>query len=76
MSDVIREKNQRIDELQHDKKSTKLVELQEEAHAYQRECLRLRNVAELAMTTLIQNGLYSKLKSNKKVRNFAKTLKL
>ena len=46
-------KNQEIEDLKRNIKSTKLTELQEEIQLYQKECLKLRYISEVSICILI-----------------------
>lgn len=41
---------------------------------YQKECLRLRYIAETTVAIVLDAGLGDKLKKNKRLRNFTKTI--
>lgn len=63
-----------IDDLKRNIKATRMTEVQEELKQYQKECLRLRFISELAISILLQNGLGDVLRKNKRLKNFLRTI--
>jgi len=63
MKAIISNKNQELQDLQRNIKSTKIYELQEELQIYRRECMKLRKISENAFQLVIKNGLEPKLQS-------------
>jgi hypothetical protein len=61
MKETISSKNQELEDLRRNIKSTKIYELQEELQIYRRECMKLRKISENAYQLVIQNGLDNKL---------------
>ena len=61
MKETISGKNQELEDLRRNIKSTKIYELQEELQIYRRECMKLRKISENAYQLVIQNGLDNKL---------------
>lgn len=74
LKEMMQQKNEEIDDLKRNIKSTKLQEIQEEVQLYQKECLKLRYIAEVSICILVQNGLESQLKKNRRLRHFIKTI--
>lgn len=74
LKELLQSKNQEIEDLKRNIKSTKLTELQEEVQLYQKECLKLRYISEVSICILIQNGLQSQFKSNRRLKGFVKTI--
>ena len=52
LKELLQHKNEEIDELHKNMRITKCAELTEEVQIYQEECLKLRKVAEQAITIL------------------------
>ena len=74
LTELVQSKNQEIEDLRRNIKSTKLTELQEEVLLYQKECMKLRYISELSVCILMQNGLYKQLKGNKRLKGFINTI--
>ena len=53
MKAIISKKNQELQDLQKNIKSTKIYELQEELQMYRRECVKLRKISENAFQLVI-----------------------
>ena len=61
MKTIITTKNQELEDLQRNIKSTKIYELQEELQLYRRECMKLRKISDNALKLVIQNGQEAQL---------------
>ena len=67
-------KTQELNQIMRDVKTTKINELQTETQIYQKECLKLRGIAEQALGLAIGHGLVKQVKKNKVLKGFMRNM--